>query len=447
MADLFDFGSNILRGLRNRNIFGVPEGGMIGNDLPSQGGITGRMPRPTGSVVEDDDYDPATRMREIYQPESRALDEYYKMLEDMPTRNKPGLMRKIAAGIAAFGSRPSENVEQVLYGPYRRDLADWQTRIKPVEAAANIERQNNANLRMIANQIVSQEQADRRIERQISRDRVLREQGEARLGQGEERIRQGDERIRQADARMQIAREVAKGGQFQVDDSGNAFIVRRDGTTIPVDASYLTAEEKSELRVREVGAGAAARAANARDRIIERVIEDPNNPGKYIRVAVNLDTQEVTPLTVAPTRQPERPPAAPPRTELEEGRDIRNKAQEVAASNPKWSKWITITPQGVVKLAEPSMFSEPGGVPSTRPSKAEHAEMYRAIYGTEPPASRSQPPARGRGAGPGGGQPANRRPANAPPAGRVRVIGPNNERGTVTEEEARSLPPGWRRAQ
>lgn len=409
MADQV-FDQNLLRYLRQQNIFGDPNSQMPNDNV---------MASPMPSVDMPDDYDPAARMRELYQPDTTMTSKYETALGEMPTRNKPGFMRRLVAGIAGMGENiDARGVEQLLYKPYYREMEDWNAKIKPLEAGASIERQNNTGLRSVANQIVSQEQSDRRLERQIARDKTLERQGQVRLEQGDSRLAQGDERLKQAEARMKIAAGVARGGQFEVDDTGNAFIVFRDGSKTPVDASYLSAEEKSALRTIEAAAGARARADNARDRIVERVIEDPDQPGRFIRARINLDTGDAEPIQVAPRRDATRPDAGPPKTELEQSRGVAAKAMKFKNANSKLGKYVTIK-NGVVDIKRPGMI--------TGPTQAEHEQIYQEIYGTKPPAN------------------TNKATAGAPPPGRVRVTGPNGQSGTVSEEGARSLPPGWRR--
>lgn len=452
---LDDFGSNVLRFLRASNIFRPEEDNLSRYRTPPfveerrprltmdfRLGEDERMPRPTGSIVSEevDDWDPAARMRELYAPETRATDKYLEALEGMPVRNKPGLLRKIVAGVSAFGTKPVQNVEQVLYGPYRRQMEDWTAKVGPLGEAASLERQQNANLRMIANQILSQEMSDRRLlsaeeraratlGRQTERDRVLREQGEARIRQGEERLTQAEARIKQAGERLKIARAVARGGQFEVDDAGNANIVFKDGSTVPVDMQYLSREEIEGLRAETAASVTRAREGAKRDRIVERVIEDPDTPGKFIRARVNLDTGDVEPLSVKPRKEGARgEAAAPPTTELEKSRGVAAKALNIKNSNPKWNKWITIK-GNAVEITRPGIFSGP--------SQQEYDQIYKQIFGGPPTGPGVQT---GRGA-----PPPTRRPAGAPPAGRVRVIGPNGETGTVTEEDSRRLPLGWRK--
>lgn len=359
---------NLLRLIRQHNIFGAEPNNASPSPFKdySFGSVTSKDDSPNENDL-DNTYDAGARMRELYQPSHQMGDKYESLLGNMPVRQQPNVWKRIMAS-AISGATQDPNVgNSVLYAPYERDMRDWTTRLKAVEPAANLERQNNINERAVANSIVSGEESDRRLQRQYSRDKTIERQGDSRLAQGNERIHQGDQRIEQANERLKIATEVSKGGQLKVDDKGNAMIVRKDGSTIPVKGEYLSFEEKEALKAQT----AAARTSARRDRVIERIIEDPNNPGKTIRVSINLDTGEATPITVKGATDK----ATPPKTELETGRGVLNKAQSIKNSNPKWSKWITID-KGKVTIKTPGIFSGP--------SQEEYQQIYNNVFGNNP---------------------------------------------------------------
>ena len=349
---------NLLRLIRQHNIFGTEPNA---NPIPSN---------MSPMDQNNDNYDAGARMNELYQPEHEMGDKYQSLIDQMPARQQPGVWKRLLASAISGATQDPDVGNSVLYAPYERDVRDWTTRLKAVEPAANLERQNNTNMRGIANQIVSQEQGSRRLERQYSRDKTLETQGSERLRQGDERLKDADRRIAQADERLKIAGEIAKGGQLKVDDMGNAMIVRKDGSTIPVKGEYLSFEEKEGLRAQTAAATARARTENKPHRVVERTIEDPNNPGKTIRVSVDLDTGDATPIKVKGTETP----AALPKSELEQGRGVLNKAQAIKNSNPRWSKWITID-KGKVTVKTPGMF--------TGPSQEEYQQIHDSIFGRQ----------------------------------------------------------------
>ena len=174
------------------------------------------------------------RVREIYQPETRANDMLFEMLDRIPERNKPGALRKIVASMAGLGSGGAEAADRVLYDPYNKEVEDFKTRFEPVREAASLERYSNANERQLAYQ---------------SENARIANEREGRLfNQGNLRIAQGDERLAQGNARIEIARDVARGGVVQFADDGSAVMLYKDGTTKPVDANLFSPQEKMQMQ-------------------------------------------------------------------------------------------------------------------------------------------------------------------------------------------------------
>lgn len=389
---------NLLEMIRMRNIFGVPEP-MIGNDLPSQGGIMGNMqmdgniPVTAGLPTNPpaDEKGDVMDILDIYNPETKMTERMARLLENIPQRNKPGVGRRIVAALVGGGREGIKGADEVLFAPYHRQLEDWENQFKPTVQAANQERYHNVNMRQIAANIINQDRLERSLQRQYERDATLKAQGEERLRQGDERISQGDYRLKQGDERIKIAKEVAKGGVFEVDDSGNARIVRKDGTVIPVDGSYLSYEQKEELKAASAARITKAREGAKRDRVALRPVAQPD--GSVIYEAINLDEAIATPVTSRTEPKSTRPV---PQSELEQGRDVTNRAMQVKNTNAEWSKYIVFDKSGRFKeIKRPSMF--PG-----YPDQATYDKISQAIYGTSEP-NKSQ------------------KQATIPPEGKIRV--------------------------
>lgn len=343
------------------------------------------LPIPTKSMTDlDSDETVEQKFNRLYQPEHKYIDMMDQQIQNMPVRNHPGLLRKVFAGLAAGLGGGASGYDTIAYYPYHHQLADFEEKLKPIETAAGIERQNNANMRMVANQIVSQDTNEKRFRETVNRNDVLERQGDQRISDAEKKAadtsRQADERIRQADARIQLAREMMNGGKLEVDDNGVARILRKDGTVVPFEGKYLSEEEKNANRIKVAAASAGARAkataANQRHRVGQIEYEDPENPGKVIKGSIDLDTGEITPGTVAPTKKPTQPTAVKGQSELEKNRAVLRRANEVRLRNPKYNKYITVD-KGVVNIKRPGFL--------TGPSEAEYNEMYKEIYQTEPP--------------------------------------------------------------
>ena len=157
-----------------------------GNDLPSQGGITGNMPRvdlspdaqnpdigfqqpspnvknvfsapsvqsaPSASTGDTNDI--ASLIRQNYNPDTEMGDYYKNVLYNEPTRNEHvGMGKKILGVLASIGGTP-HTYEQVTQGPYLREHADWQNRLKEILPAMQDESRDNSIQRQLATGIAT----------------------------------------------------------------------------------------------------------------------------------------------------------------------------------------------------------------------------------------------------------------------------------------------------
>lgn len=161
---------DFLKLLRMNSIFGQPDQ-IMGNDLPSQGGISGNMPPPTPSIMppmanpptpDTPDimpFDAIGAMGKLYQPKHEASDAFSRLLTEYPNQAeyKPGFLRSIASAITAFGPGGQDAGMDLLYKPYTNKLQDWTRKSGIAERQANLERQENTNNRTLAYQTVSQQ--------------------------------------------------------------------------------------------------------------------------------------------------------------------------------------------------------------------------------------------------------------------------------------------------
>lgn len=372
---------------------------------------------PQYPMMEDmpqDNYDVKTRMRELYEPEMFASDRLNQLLQGFPDRSQyhPSLARKltsIAANLSSLGRPQLEQgaqkwSDEILNGPFYESLQDWKAQIDPTVQAASNERLANVNLRTAANQIITQEQSDRRIAAAIDRNRVLERQGDTRLSQGDERVRQGDERIRQGDERLKqgeerlkIARAIARGGAFQMDKlTGQGKMVFKDGTSIPVDVKQLPQEDFMELQqnyaLERIDESAQQRTDNRASRY--ETVEDPDNPGKKILIEIPPNAK---PKRVDLNGQPVRP-------------TVRGSSrEEIQQLNVDATKLKTIHPGGKYIQIRNGRFegiTAPGYL--FGPSKEVFEDLKKQL--------RLDPSYQGIGA-----QPQNQNQLQPAPAGKVRV--------------------------
>ena len=109
---------------------------------------------------------------EAFKPEHAMQDMLTQLIQNYPQRNTPGVGRNILGLLAGLGAgahptavaggqpvgfemgRPAEIMQAgdlARYRPFYNELADWDAKVKPVEAAANQERYMNSMLAGVAN--------------------------------------------------------------------------------------------------------------------------------------------------------------------------------------------------------------------------------------------------------------------------------------------------------
>lgn len=126
---------------------------------------------------EEMEYNPSSRMSQLYNPEEEAKQRLNQLMSQYPQREKPGMFRRIAAGLAGAHYGP-QVAEHVLDRPFRNKLEDWKNRMTPAVQSAQLERMSNVNERTLAYQTVSnelREQAQKERERNNVRNAEIRE--------------------------------------------------------------------------------------------------------------------------------------------------------------------------------------------------------------------------------------------------------------------------------
>lgn len=369
-----------------------------GNDLPEQGGITGQLPMPqAGNIDQFDmssvpqasiqigpqseeinalpDIDYHKRMLELYKPEHTDSDRLNEIVSRMPQRNKPGIMRKIAAGLSGL-TGDMRNVDRALYGPYYNQIADWKEQYEPAKDLAQEERLGNNNLRMMANSMLSQEMSDRRFEQTAARHKVLQGNSDRRLDQGDTKIDQGQQRIDLATKGFDLKKELAEGGQVITDNkTGNTYLMNRKGELSELPFDQLSFEDKEIIKanqsIRAANAKPKSTGANQRDRLQLKVNADGTH------TVINLDKEVSKPVK---TETGEMSKA--PTTELDRNRALSAKALQVKSSNPDWEKWITFdkTGKNFTGIKDKSWLGDPDT----------YKKIYQAIYGVMPPDKSNQ---------------------------------------------------------
>lgn len=175
-------------------------------DVPS-------MPYQRGSYYTPPDYGEPTP----------AMDKFRSLLDTMPNRPRPSIMRQIGVGALSFANAQQPDVEtqnidkygnvsrtvkkgvwqpygveetnKLLNMPYEQELGDWSNRAKVTQQAAQLERQSAADRALQASRYAMA--ADRPARTAIAAGELDRRtvQGNARINQNQQKIDQNQQKI------------------------------------------------------------------------------------------------------------------------------------------------------------------------------------------------------------------------------------------------------------
>ncbi len=433
---------NFLEYLRQQNIFGPP-GGIIGNDLPSQGGFTGQIQAPPspflGNIPSESpygridfgptglyegtqipgeispnlqtpptnkDYDMATRMRELYQPTSEATEQFQNMLSQYPQYQNPGWLTRIGAMLQDYRNGPQAG-RAVYEEPYRRQVEAWKNQIGPMQAAANLERQENVNARTLAFQQVSAELRDKALEAKEKNDMINARIRQQRADVYEFKARNPQMKIIQPKGGFVTAVNPMTGQSTLIKDfEGNPI---SSGTLTETDSLNL----QQENRLEQIAAGGyqARETEGVRQQGRETIAEtrgwqiynipDPTNPGQIKAVKINAITGEVQDVTQGAARTPiggvARPSGAGAgKPETAANRKVREYllARELYMTRPDLRPFITLDNAGPnsFKIDIPTTPNKlMGSWGKQGPNKEQYDEIQNYIYSKKPLTATANP--------------------------------------------------------
>jgi len=417
---------SFLENLRLKNIFNLPPGEMVGNDLPSQGGIMGGIPPPRdmfsrfkspfegifGSGMNEDMAptnnssmrggglnDIASRMQQMYTPETEATNRFNQLIEEYPERNKPGMLRKIASVIAGTVGGP-EMFDMSMYGNYNRKVADWKNKITPAQQAANLERQGNVNERTLAYQTIS---AQLREEAQQAKE----ENDERRANIAQQRANVYEFRARNPNVKFDFSGPTVKAtnpATGEVKDTGisTGAMTELDKLEFQRETTMKAIGERGDEARKTEGERQTGRESLAETRGW-KIYNVPDGKGGQKAVKINEVTGEVKELNT-PIGKVSTASGGTGGEELPTQTRIRqfNAARELASSRPEFKDFIRIGSPG----ANDFTVTPPGTgfFGPTGPTKEQYDEIVNAIYGgalgrqLNTDTNTNAPPARARGA-------------------------------------------------
>lgn len=372
---------DFLQNLRMRNLFGVDN--PIGNDLPSQGGISGNLSRnPMGMSGGVNPYsnlftqpnappnqfqttsevgpnlDIASKMKELYTPETENSDRLNALLSSYPQHEKASMLRKIGTAIIGGLAGPKAG-NNFLNAPFNEKLEDWKNKVGPTERAANLERQTNVNERTMAYQTIASQLRQQAQDAKDKNDAV-------------------NAKIRQQRADVYQMKSANPNMKF---DFSGPFVLVADPATgkitkTAIDTGNLTDADKLALghqyRTEEI----AQRGDITSDQITQR---GDIESGHIAERGAQARTTKATPSGSKTGKE-----ELPTQTRVRQF----NAARELANTRADLKKFIKIGSPGSndFTITPPSegMFGHSG------PTTEQYAEIQKAIYGmAEPKMGRS----------------------------------------------------------
>lgn len=334
---------------------------VIGNDLPSQGGISGNIRIPRGTFGQEPLPQPSfpePPQEEIPQPvfssgvkspRSYPVSErLFELLDSYPERTNPSIWRKIAAGASAFGSNYTPQMaDEIVNQPYNQRMRDWAMRAKAFGDVAKIEGDINE---------------------QRSRDELNDSLIERRTFQNQRDL-----------DRTEYERGLLSGAfKFEVDPAtGKGYIITKDGKVKIVDR-----EMTSELRMLELRTGLDIMKIDAqRAAALERIAATGEMRQGVARVVGEQQRQNIQ----------ARGNQGATQNDTQYAQMLRNRANIMDRRWPHLGRYLTLNPNTnmpEVEISSPWPWQDPIDEESIRKQISDWLEK-----GIEPPAQTTTPAA------------------------------------------------------
>lgn len=415
---------NFLEYLRQQNIFGVPP--LMGNDLPQQGGITGRMSLPPGPntmmdvmgaadptqfmpppqfdadtsylanlnqptfgsmninrppssemdinqftqpIPNPDEMNAGQRMGELYNPKTEATDRFNELARQYPQAKDPSWLRRIGSMVVDY-TKGGRAGQEFYERPHTQAVEDWKNQVSPAYQAASLERYENVNQRTTAYNQISAE---------------LREKAQ----QAKERNDERNAQIRQQRADVYAFKATHPNWKIMMPKGGNIIAINPQtgeshDTGIPTGS--MTDLDRINLQGEQRLDQIAATGEETRE--TEQTRQAGREAAIRARGEENRKTRETVPGGIGGRDESS--------TQAKAGQYIR--ARQIANSSPTLSRFIKLSSGNEFTVIKPN---ERGG-----PTPQQYSDIINTIYGKANGQGRSSM------AGPGPGQPM----VNAPKA-------------------------------
>lgn len=282
-------------------------------------------------------FDVASRMNELYTPETAASDRYNELVQSQPQYENPSFLRTIGAALSAFGPGGHKTGQEVMNWHNNLNQNEWKQNLAPAQHAADNERQANVNERTLAHTTVSNElRARADAEKAINNDKV-------------NKVRADRAAVYEFKAKNPNMKFITPpGGNIIAVDPTNPskVITLTDSDGNPISSGKLSETDKINLQhentmekqddQQSATQSLEATKQDGRNDIAETrgwqlgSIPDPNDPTKQIGVRINQITGETIPIaggvfTKAGTPGKAAGPAVDPKVRLQA---VRTQTQE-----------------------------------------------------------------------------------------------------------------------
>jgi len=235
-----------------------------------------QMPNPSVPGVSKygpDEGDPRNPNRiweminKIYTPETQSRDRVNNLLDNVPERQDPSFARRLVAAGMGFGQKdPLPTMENVMYAPHNRAMADWTAKTKPFQEAYTTENAANVNERNLAgNAVAAQSAADR----QASVERIA------------------DQKAKVLEIRNRAYAWKQMHPDWEWDTKGPTYVIMDPATHEIINTGIKTGQlgEEDEILLKNKGSLAAATAAGGAKQAIASmtgpVYQDPDTHKLY----------------------------------------------------------------------------------------------------------------------------------------------------------------------
>lgn len=303
-----------------------------------------------------------------YTPSHEASDAYQALINQMPQRNKLGIMRKIGASIVGAGYGPDAAMK-AEYAPYYRDVEDWKMKLGPAQQAMTNERSINSQER-----IASHQEQMSKIQQQNADTREAAQKATA-----ENNAKRTAEYAKRTDAYVldkmnpNLLKVALPGDTLKFYDPKTGDLVKDTG----IDSGSLTDEEKIRMNVKgrleEIGAqgNETRKTENLRD----------------LHTKENIDLRDKNQQNLTRLRDTIKGPVASHgMTPSAIATDRINRANQFINENPGLAKVIHIDGKNVTVDDAKSGWLGNGLTPQKRD------EIMKAIFGTESTSTTNQVP-------------------------------------------------------